>query len=375
MSNIALQVERLAAGSVGSGGAVLFDNVLYSVGGISYNPATGVITFLENGRYAVNWFVATQSSPSNIGVAFALVSDAGDDIVGNAPDKTGEVVGFGIINVTTAPVELRLVNVSGADVYYGVQVPVKASLVVVEDDMPEAGPTGPTGDTGPTGPTGDTGPTGPTGDTGPTGPTGDTGPTGPTGDTGFTGPTGDTGPTGPTGDTGPTGPTGPTGAPGEGAIIPFASGTPVTLTGLAGNLVGTVAEIGFGFNVPGLTLIGGSLDLAGLTNLAFTMPRDGTLTDLNVYLRVTAALALLADINFTVQVYQSTAPDEIFTPVPGAAVSIVLPGNLIVGQIFSASASFNVPVTEGTRLLLVASAPSLLAVTLEGSISAGLAIS
>jgi len=345
MSNIALQVERLAAGSVGSGGAVLFDNVLYSVGGISYNPATGVITFLGNGRYAVNWFVATQSSPSNIGVAFALVSDAGDDIVGNAPDKTGEVVGFGIINVTTAPVELRLVNVSGADVYYGVQVPVKASLVVVEDDMPEAGPTGPTGDTGPTGPTGDTGPTGPTGDTGPTGPTGDTGPTG------------------------------PTGAPGEGAIIPFASGTPVTLTGLAGNLVGTVAEIGFGFNVPGLTLIGGSLDLAGLTNLAFTMPRDGTLTDLNVYLRVTAALALLADINFTVQVYQSTAPDEIFTPVPGAAVSIVLPGNLIVGQIFSASASFNVPVTEGTRLLLVASATSLLAVTLEGSISAGLAIS
>ena len=327
MSNIALQVERLAAGSVGSGGAVLFDNVLYSVGGISYNPATGVITFLENGRYAVNWFVATQSSPSNIGVAFALVSDAGDDIVGNAPDKTGEVVGFGIINVTTAPVELRLVNVSGADVYYGVQVPVKASLVVVEDDMPEAGPTGPTGDTGPTGPTGETGPTG------------------------------------------------PTGAPGEGAIIPFASGTPVTLTGLAGNLVGTVAEIGFGSNVPGLTLVGGSLDLAGLTNLAFTMPRDGTLTDLNVYLRVTAALALLADINFTVQVYQSTAPDEIFTPVPGAAVSIVLPGNLIVGQIFSASASFNVPVTEGTRLLLVASATSLLAVTLEGSISAGLAIS
>jgi len=149
----------------------------------------------------------------------------------------------------------------------------------------------------------------------------------------------------------------------------------VTLTGLAGNLVGTVAEIGFGFNVPGLTLIGGSLDLAGLTNLAFTMPRDGTLTDLNVYLRVTAALALLADINFTVQVYQSTAPDEIFTPIPGAEVTIVLPGNLIVGQIFSASASFNVPVTEGTRLLLVASATSLLAVTLEGSISAGLAIS
>jgi BclB C-terminal domain-containing protein len=360
MSNIALQIERLSAGFVGPGGVVMFDNELYTSGNIVYDPTTGIITINDIGRYAINWFVSTQSSPSNNGVAFALNSDAGHLIIGNAPDKTGEVVGFGVINVASVPMEITLINVSGANVYYASQTPIKASLVIVEDDIPEVGPTGPTG---------------PTGDTGPTGPTGDTGPTGPTGDTGPTGPTGDTGPTGPTGDTGPTGPTGDTGAPGEGAIIPFASGTPVSLTGLAGNLVGTVAEIGFGSNVPGLTLVVGSLDLAGLTNLAFTMPRDGTLTDLNVYLRVTAGLALLADINFTVQVYQSTAPDEIFTPVPGAAVSIVLPGNLIVGQIFSASASFSEPVTEGTRLLLVASATSLLAVTLEGSISAGLAIS
>ncbi|MDF2877689.1 MAG: hypothetical protein K0S30_785, partial [Clostridia bacterium] len=60
MSNIALQVERLAAGTIPSGGAVVFDNIVYSAGNISYNAVTGVITFNEPGRYVLDWWVATQ---------------------------------------------------------------------------------------------------------------------------------------------------------------------------------------------------------------------------------------------------------------------------------------------------------------------------
>ncbi|WP_330389787.1 hypothetical protein, partial [Cellulosilyticum sp. I15G10I2] len=61
MSNIALQVERLAAGTVVSGGNVIFDTTVYSAGNISYNALTGVITFNEAGRYVLDWWVATQS--------------------------------------------------------------------------------------------------------------------------------------------------------------------------------------------------------------------------------------------------------------------------------------------------------------------------
>ena len=208
MSNIALQIERQAIGSVASLGNVIFDSTVYSAGNISYNAATGVITFNEAGRYVFDWWVATQSSLSSIGVVFALTSSQGGSLGGNSPMKTGEVYGAGIIEVDSAPVTVSLVNTTAQTVYYSSIVPLKATLVVIEDDPAQTGPTGPTGPTGDTGPTGPAGATGPTGDAGPTGPTGATGPLGPAGEQG---PTGDTGPTGQTGDTGPTGPTGDTG--------------------------------------------------------------------------------------------------------------------------------------------------------------------
>ena len=219
--SISLQVERLTAGTVESNTNVIFDSTLISIGNISYNNATGVITIQEAGTYEFDWWVATQSSVSTIGAGFSLVSSQGDVIIGNSPIKTGEVVGVGVIEVVAAPVTVELRNSSSATIYYSTVVPIKASLAVIgTDDTGMTGPTGPTGPEGPTGPTGPTGAAGLEGPTGPTGPTGATGlegPTGPTGPTGAAGPEGPTGPTGPTGAAGlegPTGPTGPTGATG-----------------------------------------------------------------------------------------------------------------------------------------------------------------
>lgn len=246
MSNIALQIERLTAGSVASGANVIFESVVYLAGNISYSGITGVITFNEPGRYFVNWWVATQSSSSTDGAVFSLSSSQGDFLEGNSPSKTGVVPGVGIIDVAVAPVTLSLVNASDSLVYYSSIVPVSATLVIIEDDIPEIGPTGATGSTGATGPagvtgatgagggsTGDTGPTGATGAIGETGATGPTGATGAIGDTGPTGApggaTGNTGPTGAVGDTGNTGSTGPTGGTG-----PTGETGPIGATGLTG---------------------------------------------------------------------------------------------------------------------------------------------
>ena len=261
MSNIALQIERSTSGSVAVASDVIFDSIVYAAGNISYNPVTGVITFNEAGRYVINWWVATQSTQSSDGAVFALSSSAGDFMEGASPLKTGEVVGYGIIDVVSAPVTVSLVNASTGLIVYSSIVPLKATLIVVEDDITggETGPTGPTGATGPAGPTGPTGPsglagatgstgptgaaglTGPTGATGPTGLSGATGPTGPTGAAGLTGPTGATGATGPTGaagltgPTGATGPTGPTGATGStGPTGPTGATGPTGLAGATG---------------------------------------------------------------------------------------------------------------------------------------------
>ncbi len=230
MSNTALELQRTIDGTIDTGETVIFDVVTFIAGNVIYNPATGTVTFTQPGRYAINWWVATQTSVSATGIEFAIATSQGDFVEGASPIKTGEVTGFAIIETTSPGVTMTLVNATGSPIVLASIVPIKATLTVVEQNLAGAtgdtgptgptGPTGATGATGPTGPVGDTGPTGPvgaTGDTGATGPIGPTGPTGSVGATGATGPvgaTGDTGPTGPVGDTGPTGPVGATGATG-----------------------------------------------------------------------------------------------------------------------------------------------------------------
>ena len=194
MSNIALQIERLAGGNIDSGASVVFDNIVYSSGNISYNSATGVITFNEIGRYVLDWWVATQTTTSPNFVVFTAISSQGDNLEGNSPTKTGEVVGVGIIDVTSAPVTLTLNYTGSGSAVLGTYVPVRATLVIIQDDIVSTGATGVTGVTGATGETGETGVTGATGETGITGVTGETGVTGATGAIGATGETGATGP-------------------------------------------------------------------------------------------------------------------------------------------------------------------------------------
>lgn len=133
--SILLQVERLTAGTVESNANVILDSTVISSGNVSYDSATGVITIQEAGRYEFDWWIATQSSISTIGVGFELVSSQGDTIIGNSPIKTGEVVGIGVIEVVTPPVTVSLRNNGDATIYYSALIPVKASLAVIESEQ------------------------------------------------------------------------------------------------------------------------------------------------------------------------------------------------------------------------------------------------
>ena len=58
---------------------------------------------------------------------------------------------------------------------------------------------------------------------------------------------------------------------------------PVSLTTIAGGLVGLPGFIGFGNSAPGLTALGATIDLTGtsglsLLNFAYSIPRAGTIT-------------------------------------------------------------------------------------------------
>jgi BclB C-terminal domain-containing protein len=180
---------------------------------------------------------------------------------------------------------------------------------------------------------------------------------------------------------GPPGPVGPPGPPGPGAIIPFASGPLATLTTVLGGLAGTQALLGFGSNEVA-TVVGGIIDTTGLNNVAFSMPRDGTITSIAAYFSVGAAVSLIGtEVTISAQLYSSVTPDDTFTPSAGTVVDLAPPltGLISVGDIASGLLTgLAIPVTAGTRLLMVFSAAVTggidLAALITGYASAGVSI-
>ncbi|PEF60391.1 bclB domain-containing protein [Bacillus cereus] len=182
------------------------------------------------------------------------------------------------------------------------------------------------------------------------------------------------------------GATGATGSPGNGAIIPFASGPPISLTTIAGGLPGIPGFIGFGSSTEGLTTLGAAIDLTGgpaiSLDYAFSMPGDGTITTISAYFSTTAALSLVGTtVTIVAQLYSSATPDNTFTPIPGASVTLApsLTGVLALGTISSGiTTGLSIPVTAETRLLLVFSATAAglsLVNTITGYASGGIRIS
>ncbi len=182
-----------------------------------------------------------------------------------------------------------------------------------------------------------------------------------------------------------TGPTGPTGIAGTGAIIPFASGLPVSLTTIAGGLAGVPAFVGFGSNAPGLTALGSSIDITNasgtLSNFAFQVPRAGIITSFSAFFSTTVALSLVGStVTVNAQLYQSATPNNIFTPIAGTLINLTpsLTGVLSIGTLLNGVLTgLNIPVTAQTRLMLVFSATAsglTLVNTIAGYASAGLSI-
>lgn len=139
--------------------------------------------------------------------------------------------------------------------------------------------------------------------------------------------------------------------------------------------------MGFGSSEPSVTILGGTIDTGAILNFAYSMPRDGIITDIAGFFSTTVALALVgSDLNLHMQLYQSTTPDNIFTPIAGAVVDLpALTGIVAVGDTINASVhGLAIPVTADTRLLLViyATATGLSLInTALGYASAGVSIS
>jgi len=260
------------------------------------------------------------------------------------------------------------------------------------------GPTGGQGATGSVGPTGTQGNIGPQGATGGQGATGSQGPTGTQGPqgSGAQGPQGNTGAQGPTGNCcqGPTGPAGSVGSPGSDSIIAFASGTvPLQLVTVTGTNIGTAstgALIGFGNAMSPVDISGSPriFESATQSNFSFTMPRNGTITNMAATFFIYPTVIIGAGISVAIYAQLWASPPgsndfAIITPVPAIVQlnSSSLIGTVTQGVVVYGSASgLSIFIPVQTRLVLVFStiatgSGTLAATTVTGFASGGVSFS
>jgi BclB C-terminal domain-containing protein len=142
--------------------------------------------------------------------------------------------------------------------------------------------------------------------------------------------------------------------------VQYSSGTAVTLTSIAGGLVGRPGLIGFGSSVQGQTNLGSTIDLnsypPSVLSYVFTVLCSGTINTISSNFITTLALNLvLSSVQVSSRLYQSTSSSNIFSFIPGSQVDLVptLTGVVAIGTNLSKTNSVSIPVTPGTRLLMV----------------------
>ena len=157
------------------------------------------------------------------------------------------------------------------------------------------------------------------------------------------------------------------------------------MTSIAGGLPGTGVLVGFGNSAQTTSAVGATIDLTGGpgTDLdeAFSLPRDGTITSITAFFSTTQALSLIGTtVTVTAQLYSSTTPNNTFTAVPGAVVTLApaLTGIVAIGTISDGiTTGLSIPVTAETRLIMVYSITAAglsLNNTVSGYMSGGVSI-
>jgi len=278
MNPLILELKRINKGRVAPEKNVIFDEISIPSPSISYDGNTGEIIFNEIAQYSIQWWVATETTLKGA-IEFALrCSQGGELALGSSPQKTGQVSGYGAIDVLTAGTTFSLVNTRDTNQVFSLEASLKAYLLIT--------PIVAIGPTGPAGPRGVTGADGRSAyqvavDEGFAGTEEEwlaslAGPTGPQGAAVSTGPQGSIGPTG------PQGPKGDPGEPDTGNFLTFANFRSFVITTDEDGNPWNKAFVGLIHRYSGVYAPSDEVDLSPLVlNISLPMARDGKITDIS----------------------------------------------------------------------------------------------
>ena len=112
-----LSLVGSSGGSVAHGAGVAFDTVdSNNTLGVSYTSGSGSVNVGRTGTYLVNWWVAIENAQTAEMVAFALSLNGSDVATSYSDVGGGQIYGTAIVNVSSIPATLSLINRSGAAV-------------------------------------------------------------------------------------------------------------------------------------------------------------------------------------------------------------------------------------------------------------------
>lgn len=161
----------------------------------------------------------------------------------------------------------------------------------------------------------------------------------------------------------------------SGTIIPFASGTPLTVTTDGSSSSLGSAIVSFGNNVSGVTAI----DLTNMSRkdcFAFSMPTGGKITEISAFFSLSSGLAIGSDVaTLTAQLYSSTTNNFLLISDALVTLAPTLSGSPSAGTISKGIITgLNIEVTQGDRIIMVISASGAPLLTINGYFSGGVTI-
>jgi len=140
-------------------------------------------------------------------------------------------------------------------------------------------------------------------------------------------------------------------------LIPYSSGEQIILITPSGTENGQASAIGFGSTFNSLTITSSGQIITGQQNIAFLLPEKSILSDLNIYFTNTNPLSTSVTTQvIKAQVYISTTPDNTFTPLNDAVVTLQpqIIGSIIAGTSFLGQRNnLKIKLNENTRIMLV----------------------
>jgi BclB C-terminal domain-containing protein len=133
------------------------------------------------------------------------------------------------------------------------------------------------------------------------------------------------------------------------------------LTTIAGGSAGEAALLPLQGVGSSLVSASETIDTTSVTpNVAESFPTSQTIEGITIYASTSSALNLIgSSVTIQAQLYISTTPNNVFTPVPGASVTAapVLTGIIGTGTVFNGSTTgLSIPVAAQTRGMVVVTA-------------------